>query len=237
MPEHSEIAVVASDLCKVYGNRQALRDVSFELPAGSFLSVFGPNGAGKSTLLRLLGTLARPTSGHMQILGLDSKEQADQIRQRIGVISHRSMLHLDLTAEQNLMFYARLYGVLSPEARVTELLQLVELTSRRHDSVRAFSRGMTQRMAIARALINDPELLFLDEPYSGLDPRAAAILDELLGAIRPNRSFIMVSHDLHQGYGLATHLMVLSQGRTALFANRDDYSAEQFVQLYNEVTG
>ncbi|MDR0459378.1 MAG: ABC transporter ATP-binding protein, partial [Coriobacteriales bacterium] len=182
---HQAQAIQADCLTKSYASRQALNSVSFTLPRGGFLSIFGPNGAGKSTLLRLLSSLARPSSGSAQVLGFDLTEEADELRQQIGVISHRSMLYPDLTAQENLMYYAQLYGVQQPNTRVSELLELVELTARRHDVIRGFSRGMTQRMAIARALINDPELLFLDEPYSGLDPRAVDILDQLIEQIRP----------------------------------------------------
>ena len=222
-------------MTKVYGSRTALDQASFTLPQGAFLSVFGPNGAGKSTLLRLLSTLLRPSQGSASVLGYDLKEQADQIRASIGLISHRLMLYPDLSAEENLLFYARLYGLDDPEGRVAELLGLVELGVRRHDAVRGFSRGMAQRIAIARALLHDPHLLLLDEPYSGLDPRAAGILDTMLGRIRPGRSFLMVSHDLERGFSAATHLMVLREGRIMLFAERGEMGLGEFIGLYHEL--
>ena len=150
------LALEVKKLTKVFGDRKALDNVSFSLPQGAFLSIFGPNGAGKTTMLRMLSTLARPTSGTIRVMGIDAKEDPDKVRDHIGLISHNSMLYPDLTAMENMMFVARLYGVVDPEARVRELLRAVELDHRRFDSVRTFSRGMTQRVSIARALVNDP---------------------------------------------------------------------------------
>ena len=136
-----EPAIKTKKLSKVFGNRRAVDNVSIEVPQGAFLSIFGPNGAGKTTLLRVLSTLSRATSGSATLMGVDLKEDPDKARDHIGLISHNSMLYPDLTAEQNLMIYARLYGVVDPEARVLELLEAVELKHRRLDVVRTFSRG------------------------------------------------------------------------------------------------
>ena len=185
-----EPAIKTKKLSKVFGNRRAVDNVSIEVPQGAFLSIFGPNGAGKTTLLRVLSTLSRATSGSATLMGVDLKEDPDKARDHIGLISHNSMLYPDLTAEQNLMIYARLYGVVDPEARVLELLEAVELKHRRLDVVRTFSRGMTQRLSIARALIHDPDVVFLDEPYSGLDPHAVEIFDDLIDQQREGRTFV-----------------------------------------------
>ena len=197
-----EPAIKTKKLSKVFGNRRAVDNVSIEVPQGAFLSIFGPNGAGKTTLLRVLSTLSRATSGSATLMGVDLKEDPDKARDHIGLISHNSMLYPDLTAEQNLMIYARLYGVVDPEARVLELLEAVELKHRRLDVVRTFSRGMTQRLSIARALIHDPDVVFLDEPYSGLDPHAVEIFDGLIDQQREGRTFVMVSHDLQKGFAM-----------------------------------
>ncbi|MDR1422842.1 MAG: ABC transporter ATP-binding protein [Coriobacteriales bacterium] len=219
---NSESSAIATEgLSKAFGARKALDKVSFELPRGASLAIFGHNGAGKTTLLRVLATLLRPSGGVVRVLGLDLKEEPEKIRARIGMVSHRSMLYLDLTAEENLLTTARLYGVSDAAARVAELLAAVELTARSHDVVRGFSRGMTQRLAIARALICDPELLFLDEPYTGLDPHAIDILDGLLSSLLASsymtRTLVMVSHDVDRGRQFATHVLTLDKGRIASF--------------------
>lgn len=230
-------AIEAKKLTKVFGDRKALDKVSFSLPQGAFLSIFGPNGAGKTTMLRMLSTLARPTSGSVRILGIDAKEEPDKVRDHIGLISHNSMLYPDLTAMENLMFVARLYGVCEPEKRVRELLKSVELDHRRFDLVRTFSRGMTQRLSIARALMNDPDVVFLDEPYAGLDPHAVEIFDGLLDSLREGRTFVMVSHDLQKGFDACTHALVLARGKVVTYAAKEELEFEEFKSLYRETVG
>ena len=230
-------AVEVKHLSKVFGTRKAVDDVSFELPEGSFLSIFGPNGAGKTTLLRVLSTLARPTSGEAFVAGIDVREEPDEAREHIGLISHQSMLYPDLTAEENLLLYAKLYGVEDPEARVAELLDAVGLAHRKLDLVRTFSRGMTQRVSIARALVHDPDVVFLDEPYSGLDPHAVEIFDELIESVRGDRTFVMVSHDLSKGFAMCTHALVLARGRVVVFAPKDELDYDEFSALYRDTVG
>ncbi|MDR3053392.1 MAG: ABC transporter ATP-binding protein, partial [Coriobacteriales bacterium] len=164
IPPTTAPAIKVASLTKSFGLRKALNQLDFSLPQGAFLSIFGHNGAGKSTLLRILSTLDRPTAGSAQVLGFDTREGADAIKARIALISHAPLLYGDLTAEENLLLTARLYGVRDPQARVRELLRQVELDHRRLDIARTFSRGMTQRLSIARALLHDPQLVFLDEP-------------------------------------------------------------------------
>lgn len=232
-----EPAIKTKKLSKVFGNRRAVDNVSIEVPQGAFLSIFGPNGAGKTTLLRVLSTLSRATSGSATLMGVDLKEDPDKARDHIGLISHNSMLYPDLTAEQNLMIYARLYGVVDPEARVLELLEAVELKHRRLDVVRTFSRGMTQRLSIARALIHDPDVVFLDEPYSGLDPHAVDIFDQLIEKQREGRTFVMVSHDLRKGFDMCTHALVLARGRVVTFGAKDRLDFDEFSELYRSTVG
>ena len=224
-------------LTKVFGDRKALDKVSIEVPEGAFLSIFGPNGAGKTTLVRTLATLSRATSGTALVAGFDAKEEPDKVREHIGLISHNPMLYPDLTAMENLMFTAQLYGVVNAEERVRELLRAVELDHRRFDVVRTFSRGMTQRLSIARALMNDPDVVFLDEPYAGLDPHAVEIFDGLIEQLRDGRTFIMVSHDFQKGFDVCTHALVLARGRVVSYAPKEDIDFEQFRQLYRETVG
>lgn len=233
-------AVEARHLSKVFGTRKAVDDVSFALPQGAFLSIFGPNGAGKTTLLRVLSTLARPSSGEASVAGIDLQENPDEARAAIGMISHAPMLYPDLTAEENLLFYAKLYGVPDPQARVAQLLDAVGLSHRRLDPVRTFSRGMTQRVSIARALVHDPQVVFLDEPYSGLDPHAVDIFDQLIEsarADREDRTFIMVSHDLAKGFSMCTHALVLARGSVVKFAPKEELDFDEFSQLYRDTVG
>lgn len=230
-------AIETKKLTKVFGDRKALDKVSIEVPEGAFLSIFGPNGAGKTTLVRTLATLSRATSGTALVAGFDVKEEPDKVREHIGLISHNPMLYPDLTAMENLMFTAQLYGVVNAEERVRELLRAVELDHRRFDVVRTFSRGMTQRLSIARALMNDPDVVFLDEPYAGLDPHAVEIFDGLIEQLRDGRTFIMVSHDLQKGFDVCTHALVLARGRVVSYAPKEDIDFEQFRQLYRETVG
>lgn len=230
-------AIETKKLTKVFGDRKALDKVSIEVPEGAFLSIFGPNGAGKTTLVRTLATLSRATSGAALVAGFDAKEEPDKVREHIGLISHNPMLYPDLTAMENLMFTAQLYGVVNADERVRELLRAVELDHRRFDVVRTFSRGMTQRLSIARALMNDPDVVFLDEPYAGLDPHAVEIFDGLIEQLRDGRTFIMVSHDLQKGFDVCTHALVLARGRVVSYAPKEDIDFEQFRQLYRETVG
>ena len=230
-------AIETKKLTKVFGDRKALDKVSIEVPEGAFLSIFGPNGAGKTTLVRTLATLSRATSGTALVAGFDAKEEPDKVREHIGLISHNPMLYPDLTAMENLMFTAQLYGVVNAEERVRELLRAVELDHRRFDVVRTLSRGMTQRLSIARALMNDPDVVFLDEPYAGLDPHAVEIFDGLIEQLRDGRTFIMVSHDLQKGFDVCTHALVLARGRVVSYAPKEDIDFEQFRQLYRETVG
>ena len=230
-------AIETKKLSKVFGNRKAVDDVTISVPKGAFLSIFGPNGAGKTTLLRVLSTLSRATSGTATLMGVDLKEDPDRALDHIGLISHNSMLYPDLTAEQNLMIYARLYGVVEPEARVLDLLEAVELKHRRLDVVRTFSRGMTQRLSIARALVHDPDVVFLDEPYSGLDPHAVEIFDELIERQREGRTFVMVSHDLQKGFAMCTHALVLAKGRVVAFDEKGAFDFDEFSALYRSTVG
>lgn len=235
--DQNKPAIEVKHLSKVFGTRRAVDDVSFVLPQGAFLSIFGPNGAGKTTLLRVLSTLTRASSGEALVMGVDVKEEPDTARKFIGLISHQPMLYPDLTAEENLLLYAKLYGVADPQKRVNELLDVVGLSHRRLDPVRTFSKGMTQRVAIARAIVHDPAVVFLDEPYSGLDPHAVDIFDSLIADIRDKHTFVMVSHDLQKGFAMCSHALVLARGRVVSFDDKNALEFNEFSQLYRETVG
>lgn len=224
-------------LVKTFGLKPVLRGLDLEVPAGAFLTVVGPNGAGKTTLLRILATLSRPSGGRVRIAGYELPGQAGLVRQWLGVLSHQPLLYGDLTAEENLRFFGRMYGVPRLEARIEATLQQVGLSARRRDLVRTFSRGMWQRLSIARAILHDPPVLLLDEPYTGLDPDASAMLDELLrSAIGQGRTVLMTTHDLARGLMLADYVAILARGKIAYIAPRNEIDADQFGQLYAQVT-
>lgn len=230
-------ALSVEGLTRIFGPRKALDGVSFDLPQGAFLSIFGPNGAGKTTLLRTLTTLQNPSSGTAKVLGLDVVKEAVELRSRIGLISHNSLLYPDLSAEENLLFFAEMYGVPDPAARVRDLLESVELLHRRFDLVRTFSRGMLQRLSIARALLHRPDVLFLDEPYSGLDPHAMDILDHLIAQVRGQHTFVMVSHDLVKGLELCSHALILAKGKVVRFEEKRYIDDETFAAEYRSIVG
>jgi heme ABC exporter ATP-binding subunit CcmA len=173
-------AVVARDVRKTFEFKPVLRGVSLTVPAGATVALLGPNGAGKTTLLRILATLARPSAGAVTIDGLDLRHDAQAIRHRIGYLGHQPMLYEELTAEENLDFFARMYGVQNCQAQVNAVLERVGLRSKAKDRVRDLSRGQTQRLALARALLHEPSLLLLDEPDAGLDEQGIALLEEIL---------------------------------------------------------
>lgn len=230
-------AVYAHGLVKQFGPRRALDGVDLSVPEGAFLSIFGPNGAGKTTLLRTLALLSRPTRGSLALMGVDALDEPDELRARIGLISHRSMLYGDLSAQENLEFFSSLYRGEPDRERIRELLELVELDHRRHDAVRTYSRGMQQRLSIARALVNDPDLVLLDEPYSGLDPHAAELFDELIARVREGRTFIMVSHDLEKGFDLCTHALIMACGQVVVCADKAGIDRAAFRELYLATVG
>jgi heme exporter protein A len=209
------LEIEVEGLRKTFGRREVLKGISFSLERGGFLSIFGPNGAGKTTTLRVLATLLTPSAGAVKVAGHDAREDPMPVRRTIGFISHDPMLYPDLTAQENLRFFADMYGVEGREARITELLERLELSHRRHDVVRTFSKGMRQRLAIARAILHRPRVLLLDEPHSGLDPRAVDILDGLLTDIRAEHTFVMVTHNIAKGLELGTRLMIVESGRIA----------------------
>jgi heme exporter protein A len=235
--QRSANALEVRELTRAFGVRKALDAVSFDLPPRAFLSIFGPNGAGKTTLVKVLTTLLNPTSGSAKVLGLDVVSDAVEMRKRIGLISHNPLLYPDLTAEENLLFFSEMYGIEDPQGRVAELLEAVELDHRKLDLTRTFSRGMLQRLSIARALLHRPEVLFLDEPYSGLDPHAMDILDGLIAQIRDEHTFVMISHDLDKGLELCSHALILARGKIVMFEPREAIDEQVFRETYRSTVG
>ncbi len=215
-------ALEVAGVTKRFAHVRALRGVDFALGAGDSLAVFGPNGAGKTTLLRVLAGLLKPDGGTVRFGGEVLVRGNAARRRRVGLISHHSLLYDGLTAAENLVFYARLYAVPEPRAAAARALAGVGLADRADDVVGTFSRGMIQRLAIARALLHDPEVMLLDEPFSGLDQAAAATLRGLLGRLRAERrTMVLVTHNIDEGLELATHVAIQVAGRFVSLGPRD----------------
>ena len=231
-------AVAALGVEKWYGVYPALRGVDFEISAGDFLTIFGPNGADKTTLLRLLAGALRPTRGEIRLGGspLDYDEHA--WRSRIGVLSHQTFLYGQLTAAENLRFFGRLYGLEALDGLIERRLNEVGLWDRRGDRVRGFSRGMQQRLALARTLLHDPEVVLLDEPYTGLDPHAARMLRRVLEQLKDGRrTVVLVTHNLAEGLELADRVVVQVAGRWVSDEPRAAIDPGDFDRLYTARVG
>ncbi len=222
-------AIELHEAGRAYGERTALARVSFTVPEGATLAVFGANGAGKTTLLRLLATLLRPHAGSVRILGEEVPKESWKVRGRIGLLAHEPLLYRDLSARENLRFHARLHD-LAP-ARVQEALDAVALARRADEPVRTLSRGMAQRIAIARATLHRPALLLLDEPLANLDPAAAQLVAPLIGRAA-GATRVLISHDAEQGLREADLVLGLRGGRRALLAPAADVGVSDVRELY-----
>jgi len=216
-------------LARHYGEREALSDVSLSLAERRTLVVFGPNGAGKTTLLRVLATLLRPHAGSVSVLGSSLPDDAWAVRGRVGLLAHEPLLYRELSARENLRFHARLHDV--AEERVEELLEAVAISARAGEPLRALSRGMVQRVAVARAVLHDPELLLLDEPYANLDPAAVELVAPLIGA-ESGRTRVICSHDPGGGLAEADLVLGLRAGRTVLLRDAAEVRPGEIAELY-----
>jgi heme exporter protein A len=222
-------ALQLSGLVRAYGEREALSEVSLSLAAGRTLVVFGPNGAGKTTLLRVLATLLRPHRGEVRVLGSALPGEAWEVRGRIGLLAHEPLLYRELSARQNLRYHARLHGV--PEQRIEQLLDALAMSARADEPLRTLSRGMVQRVAVARTVLHDPDLLLLDEPYANLDPAAIELVAPLIGTAS-GRTRVVCSHDPGGGLAEADLVLGLRGGRRVLLAEAAAVGAGEITELY-----
>ena len=227
--EPGAAALELERLARHYGEREALSEVTLTLEAGRTLVIFGPNGAGKTTLLRVLATLLRPHAGLVRVLGSNLPDEAWAVRGRVGLLGHEPLLYRELTARENLRFHARLHGV--AEERIDELLEAVSMSLRASEPLRTLSRGMVQRVAVARAVLHDPELLLLDEPHSNLDPAAIELVAPLIGAAS-GRTRVICSHDPSGDLAEADMVLGLRAGRTALLRAAADVEVGEITELY-----
>lgn len=213
--------IEAVELTKGYGLLPVLRGLTLSIPTGQAVALMGANGSGKSTFLRLLSGLSRPDGGALTVGGWSMPRESEQVRRHLGVVAHRPLVYEGLTARENLRFYGRLYGMSGDdlEARAEAGLERVGLRRRADDVTRGFSRGMMQRLSIARALLHDPDILLFDEPFTGLDPSATALLSQLIADMREaGRTLVMTTHDPAQAVALCDRVVVVAKGIAAFDA-------------------
>lgn len=226
-------------LVKAFGLVPVLKKLDLNIERGECVALLGPNGSGKSTLLRLLSGLSKPTSGTITVGGWELPREAAAVRAQIGMVSHKPLLYENLTARENLHFFARLYNLSSAERdeRMNVLLERVGLARRAGDLIRTYSRGMQQRLSIARALLHNPDVLLLDEPYTGLDQAASVMLDEVTLEAKANgRTIIMATHEMERAARLASRVIILSRGSVGFDAPTDGIDAAALAARYAEVT-
>ena len=213
-PQQLSAAIQVTALSKTFALRPVLRGLTFAVPAGARVALLGPNGAGKTTLLRILATLAKPSAGEALVAGFDVRHDADQVRCRVGYVGHQPHVYEDLTARENLEFFGRMYGVPDHHARAGELLERLGLRAKANERVRALSRGQVQRLALARGILHEPALLLLDEPDTGLDEDALALLAEIVQArAAAGVTTLLTTHQIARGLALAETALVLAGGR------------------------
>lgn len=225
------LAIETRGLEKQFGFSPVLKGVDLAVRQGGFLTVFGPNGAGKSTLLSILSTFIKPGGGEAFVGGFDVTREKQQIRKLVGFISHNTMLYENLTAWENLKFTGAFYDVADLEDRCSCILERVELYAQKDALISTLSFGMRQRLAIARTLLHDPQILFLDEPYSGLDYGGSAILTSTLSSMKEDKTVVMTTHNVYEGLSLCDGVVILDQGEV-VYASAQKPAREEFQDIY-----
>ena len=229
------LAVEVAGVSRNYGRRRAVDGVDLSLQPGDCLALFGPNGAGKTTLLRVIAGLLRPTKGAVHVEGKSVRDDAG-VRRHIGLISHQSMLYGALTARENVEFAAKLYGIGDPREAARRALERMRILDRRDTPVRSLSRGLQQRVSIARAIVHEPSVVLLDEPYTGLDAAGGAALTEMLRTLRAARAaLILVTHNLDEGLAIASHAAVMLAGKIARLDAAGVTDAQEYQAMYRSM--
>ena len=226
----------AERLARGFGGVRVLTGVDLTVAAGEVVVLLGPNGAGKTTLLRILALLLAPTGGRLVLFGTDAKRAPAALRRRIGYAGHEISCYPDLSGAENLAFYAQLFGVAEPAARIARLLAWAGLDGAGRRPVRTYSRGMSQRLALARALLHEPDLLLLDEPFSGLDPDAVERLQQQLLELRAaGHSIVLATHDVDRAAPVASRIAILHRGRIAWAGDGRADDAAVIVAAYRTI--
>lgn len=232
----SSRVIAVRDLSRFFGNRRVLKDIDLDINRGETVVIFGPNGAGKTTLIKILATIMSPSSGHITVNGLDLKENALEIRRLIGIVTHQTFLYGNLTARENLEFYSRLYDIPDRRNRVEELVETVGMTHRLDHRVAIFSRGMQQRLSIARALLHRPSIMLLDEPETGLDQEANDMLWKALRSYEGGApAIVLTTHSLERGLEQCHRLLILVDGQIAFQGS--DLGLDELKKIYRQHTG
>ena len=238
VPRSAPAAVEAQGLVRAFGPKPVLRGVSLTLARGQRLALLGPNGAGKTTLLRVLATLAKPEGGWARVAGLDVVQDAAEVRRVVGYAGHQPHVYEELTARENLVFFARMYGLKEPAAQTDSLLRRMGLAGKANERARTLSRGQMQRLSLARAVLHEPAVLLLDEPDTGLDEAALALLEELLEERRKaGQTTLLTTHNLERALALADEVAVLARGRIVYAGAASALDVEGLRAIYQRMTG
>ncbi|PYS55696.1 MAG: heme ABC exporter ATP-binding protein CcmA [Acidobacteria bacterium] len=227
------LALESEDIRKTFGQFTALSGVTLAVQRGEFLTLFGRNGAGKTTFLKIAATLVRATHGKLRIEGIDIREEPERARRHIGFLSHNTYLYRDLSPIENLRFFGRLYGMPDSEERIRKILERVGLERRASEPTRAFSRGLHQRLGLARVMLHEPSVMLLDEPYTGLDANAVEMLNQMLDeAVAQGKTVLLTTHDLEQGLRAATRAAIIERGKIVFAGDAKDTGIREAYRQY-----
>jgi heme exporter protein A len=234
----TEPLIAVQSLYKRYGRKPVLRGLDLAVQPGEVLALLGANGAGKSTLMRIISGLAKPERGEIRLSGVTFAQAGYELRRYIGLVSHQPFLYDNLSGEENLSFFAAMYDLATPEARIEWVLRAVDLWNRRRDPVRSYSRGMAQRLAIARAILHNPPVLLLDEPDTGLDQSSAQLLHDLLRDLgASNRAILFSTHNLERALEWADSICILQNGKIMYSAQSADLDSPRLRAIYAGLDG
>ena len=227
-------AIEVQGLTKSFGAHRVLRGIDLKVGRGERLAIFGPNGAGKTTLIKIMSTLIKPSSGTVLLNGIDINNQPAMIRSKLGVISHHTYLYDNLTIYDNLKFYGKMYEVRNLDQKIREVTALVELETRLYDRVGTLSRGMQQRVSLARAIIHSPSIMFLDEPEVGLDPHAVCIMQDILNASgTEDNTVLLTTHNFERGLEMCDRLVILNEGKIVYQGLKQELNTSNFKSIYD----